>query len=168
MKIPPNSLLDVFNEMTLEIHATEKKFVKLFEQFYNLAFTEELRSSLSPERNELELHIDRLAQVLKSLKLRPHRISSSIDEALLTIGKDVCGYKKQQSKEKDVQILHVAKLITYHKISLYGSMEQMAKALKLDNTAKLLAQSLEENKNAGAYFTQIEQNILYPAVVKEI
>ena len=168
MKIPPNSLLDVFNEMTLEIHATEKKFVKLFEQFYNLAFTEELRSSLSPERNELELHIDRLAQVLKSLKLRPHRISSSIDEALLTIGKDVCGYKKQQSKEKDVQILHVAKLITYHKISLYGSMEQMAKALKLDNTAKLLAQSLEDNKNAGAYFTQIEQNILYPAVVKEI
>ena len=168
MKTPPNSLLDVFNEMTLEIHASEKKFIKLFEQFSDLASTDELRSSLSPVRNELEQHIDRLAKILKSLKLRPHRNSSSINEALLALAKEVCGYKKQLSREKDVQILHVAKLITYHKMALYSSMEQMALALKLDAGEKLLAQTLEDNRNVGAYFTQIEQNILYPAVIKDI
>lgn len=166
MKTPPNSLSDVFNEMMLELHASEKKFIKLFEQFSDLALTDELRSSLSPTRNELEQHVERLAQVLGSLKLRPHRLSSTINEAFLALGKEVCGYKKQQSREKDVQILHVAKIITYHKLSLYGSLEQMAIALGKGDAAKLLEQTLEDNKNAGAYLTQIEQNILYPAVVK--
>jgi len=166
MKTPPNNLLEVFNETVLACYATEKKFIKLFEQFSDLALTDELRSCLSPARNELQQHIDRLAQVLKSLKLRPHRISTPSDEALLTLGKEVCGYKKQQSRYKDVQILHAAKLITYHKIALYGSMEQMAAALSMEDAASLLGQSMEDNRNAGAYFMQIEQNILYPAVVK--
>ena len=166
MKTPPNNLSEVLNEMLLTCHASEKKYTKLFEQFSELALTEELRACLSPARNELDQQIERLALILKSLKLRPHRISSATDEALLELGKEVCGYMKQQSVHKDAQILHVAKLITYQKIALYGSIELMARSLKMDETAVLIAQSLEESRNAGAYFSQIEQNILYPAVVK--
>lgn len=166
MKTPPNSLHDIFQETALACHASEKKFAKLFEQFSEFAFTEELRSCLSPARNEAELQIDRLSQILKWLKLRPSRISSPVEEVLLTLGKEVCGYKKQQSHFKDIQILHVAKLITYHKISLYGSMEQMALALKLNDAARLLGQSMAESRDSGSYFAQIEQNILYPAVTK--
>ncbi|WP_256004063.1 DUF892 family protein [Pedobacter deserti] len=164
MKTPPINLIDVFQEMVSACYASEKKYEKLFEQLSENAATDELKSCLSPTRNELAQHVDRLAQILKWLKLRPSRIMSNTDETLMAMAKEACGYKKQQSPHKDVQILQAAKLITFHKISLYGSMEKMAEALKMENAATLLAQSAEDNRNAGAYFTQIEQNILYPAV----
>jgi ferritin-like metal-binding protein YciE len=167
MKTPPNSLTDVLNELILTCYASEKKFSKVFKDFSEQALTEELRSCLSPARNELDQQEDRLAQILKSLKLRPHRISSPIEEVLITLGNEVCGYKKQQTRQKDVQIIHAAKLITYHKVSTYGSLVMLATSLNLGDIAKLLSQSYDEIKNAGAYFSQIEQNILYPAVIKE-
>lgn len=166
MKTPPNNLQELFKDLTLQIHASDKKYAKLFSQFSELAYIDELRSSLSPSRNTLEEQNDRLAQILKLLNLRPSRILTEMDETLLALGKEVCGYHKQQSSHKDVQILHTAKLITFHRISTGSSIENMAKSLGLDQISQLLTQSLTDNRNAAAYFMQIEQNILYPAVIK--
>ena len=166
MKTPPNNLQDIFKELVLQMHASEKRYMKLFSQFSELAYTDELRSCLSPSRNTLEEQTDRLAQVLKLLQLRPSRIITEMDETLLTLGKEVCGYQKQQSPHKDIQILYAAKLINYNRISTGSSIEQMSAALGLDQISPLLAQSLEDNRNAAVYFMQIEQNILYPAIVR--
>ena len=166
MKTPPNNLKDIFIESILQAHASSKKYAKLFEQFSELAYTDEIRSALAPSRNTLEEQTERLAQILKLLQLRPSRILNEMDETLLTKGKEVCGYQKQQSLHKDVQILLLSKLISYHKISIGSSIAEMSRVLGLDQISQLLTQSVSDDKNAAAYFLQIEQNILYPAVAK--
>lgn len=140
--------------------------MKLFEQFSELAYTDEIRSCLAPSRNTLEEQTDRLAQILKLLNLRPSRIIAEMDETLLTMGKEVCGYQKQQSLHKDVQILLLSKLISYHRISIGSSLAEQSRVLGFDQICQLLTQSVSDDKNTAAYFLQIEQNILYPAVAK--
>ena len=93
MKTPPNTLQETFEALLIQTLASEKKYVKLFAQFSDLAFTDQLSAALSPSRNELEQHVDRLLQILKHLNLRPSREGSSVDDALLDLGKEICGYK---------------------------------------------------------------------------
>lgn len=166
MKTPPNNLQEVLQNMLTETQASGIKYEKLFKEFSDLAHTDELRSCLSPDRNDMEEQNSRLLLCMQALQLRPSRIIADLDETLLAIGKEVCGYKKQQSFHKDIQILQSAKSICLQRVGSYSSMEQIANSLKLDKIESLLAASLEDSRNAVAYFIQIEQNILYPAVAK--
>jgi len=165
MKTPPNNLKDAFESLLNLTLAAELKYSKLFEQFSTFVETAELAAVLSPARNEFEQHIERLGRLCKHYKLRPVRECLEVDEVFLATGKEVCGYKKQLSKFKDSQILSTSKQITYHRIAIYSTLEAMATALDADEPG-LLKQTSAELRNTGAYFCQIEQNILYPGLAK--
>ncbi|RZM22524.1 MAG: DUF892 family protein [Pedobacter sp.] len=163
MKTPPNNLKDAFEALLIPSLAAELKYAKLFEQFSGLAVTAELGTVLSPARNEFDQQAERLRLLFKQLKLRPVRECLQVDEVFLAMGKEVCGYKKQQSLYKDIQIISLAKQITYHRIAIYSILDVMAGGLRADDVG-LLKQSCEEIRNSAGYFSQIEQNILYPAI----
>lgn len=166
MKTPPLYLNEVLSNTISELYATEKKYLKSFEQLAAAAHTDELRTALSPTGTEIETHISRLSQILDLLKLKPSRISTAIDEELLKMAKEVSGFKKQHSIIKDIQLLQCAKMIIHVKIAAYESLFLMASTRKIEAAATLLEQSLKDNKNNAAYLSQIEQNILYPQAVK--
>lgn len=163
MKTPPNNLKNAFDTLLVASLAAELKYAKLFEKFSAFAQTAELAAALSPARNEFEQQIERLRLLVKQLKLRKVRECGQVDEVFLAMGKDVFGYKKQLSLYKDIQIIGIAKQITYHRIANCSTLDAMAASLGSDN-AGLLKQSCEEIRNSAGYFYQIEQNILYPAI----
>ncbi|MES2827927.1 MAG: DUF892 family protein [Bacteroidota bacterium] len=163
MKTPPNNLKEAFETLLLPTQAAELKYAKLFEQFSTLSETSELAALLSVDRNEFGQHIDRLKMLFKQLGLRAVRECSELDENFLVLGKEICGYKKQRSGLKDVQILGLAKQITFHRLAVYGTLDAMASALGADEVG-LFKQTVEEIRSTGGYFSQIEQNILYPVL----
>lgn len=163
MKTPPISLKEVFEVMIIDSLAAELKYSKLFEQFSTLTATAELGTLLSPDKNEFDQQIERLKLIVKQLVLRAIRECSDVDEVFLKLGKDICGYKKQRSGFKDVQILALAKQITFHRIAVFGTLAAIAAELHVD-PAGLLNQTVEEIRNTAAYINQIEQNILYPSL----
>ncbi|MGY4384735.1 ferritin-like metal-binding protein YciE [Pedobacter sp. UYP24] len=166
MKTPPLNLLEVISNTVSELYATEKKYLKTFEQLADASHTDELRAALSPAGTEIENHISRLSQIMDLLKLKPSRISAEIGEELMKMAKEVSGFKKQQSVIKDIQLLQCAKMIILVKIGVYESLHFIASTRKMEAAALLLEQTLSDNKNTAAYLCQIEQNILYPQAAK--
>lgn len=162
MKTPPLKLEEIYNQTLSELLAAEKKYAKIFEQMASAAFIDELRKGISAEATEIDSHIDRLTQVISIQKLKVSRVTSAIDDELMKMSKEVCGFIKQQSVLKDIQILHCAKTILAYKIAAYESLYLMAKAIGKDHAFMLLEQSFKDNQNTYGYLTQISQNILYP------
>lgn len=166
MRTPPHNLSEIFNTQVIELHATEKKYLKVFEQLSNAAQTPELRAALSSEKSGQEDHVSRLLLVIDSLKLKHSRVSNSINEELLKLANEVAGYQKQQSIYKDIQILQLAKLIFSAKSCAYSSLQLIAENRGQNIAADIMAQSLADIRNNLAYLLQIEQNIVYPAAAK--
>jgi ferritin-like metal-binding protein YciE len=166
MKTPPLNLEELFRSQITELHATEKKLVKGFESLWTSSLTDELRSALSPERSDQLTHVERLAMILQSLKLKASRDSDTLSEVLLQQLSEVTGYKKQKDLFKDIQILHCLKNIYSIKIARYSSLQLIAEIIDMKPTAALLAQSLQDSRNNFAYLIQIEQNIIYPGASK--
>lgn len=163
MKTPPLTLKEVYLQTLSEVYAAEKKYMKCFQQMAEAAYTDELRSAISPEGTELENHLSRLSQIMEAMNLKTSRITASLDDELLVLGKEVCGFQKQQSVLKDIQILQTATQLVQIRIAAYESLYLMAMALKMDNASVLLEQCFKDYKNTVAYMSQIAQNIIYPA-----
>ncbi|RZM30006.1 MAG: DUF892 family protein [Pedobacter sp.] len=163
MKTPPLTLKEVFVQTLSEVYAAEKKYMKCFQQMAEAAYTDELRSGINPEGTELENHFSRLSQVMEIMSLKPSRITSSLDDELLVLGKEVSGFQKQKSVLKDIQILQGANQLMQIRIVAYESLYLMAAALKIEKGASLFEQCYKDYKNTVAYLSQIAQNIIYPA-----
>ncbi|TDQ08210.1 DUF892 family protein [Pedobacter metabolipauper] len=166
MKTPPLSLTEVFNKLLAERFAAEKKYIKSFTEMSDAVLTDELHKALSPEQTDQENHLSRLSLILESQKLKAGRITAVIDDELLKMSTEVCGFMKQKSIMKDIQILHCVQVIEQIKITNYDALYQIALELKLEQAAELLEQTLKDNKNTQAYLSQIAQNIIYPAANK--
>ncbi|TDO23928.1 DUF892 family protein [Pedobacter duraquae] len=163
MKTPPLTLNEVYLQTLSEVYAAEKKYMKCFQQMAEAAFTDELRSAINPEGTDLENHLSRLTQIMETANLKTSRITSALDDELLVMGKEICGFQKQQSVLKDIQILQVATQLVQIRIAAYEALYQMATALKIEKAAVLLEQCFKDYKNTVAYLSQIAQNIIYPA-----
>ena len=146
-------------------HAAELKYEKLFVRLSARSETDELRASLSADRNELAQQRRRTAQVMKSLKVPAKKELSGVDGALLENGKDIAGGKRNRgTRGSDVFILGLAKEITFLRIARLGTLVAICRELGSEPAAVLLEQSLSECRNTVAYFGQIEQNIIYPGI----
>lgn len=158
-----NDLNAIFARLLVQFYAAELKYAKLFMSLSALSMTEELRASLSADRNEFAQQTERTAQVMKLLKLPAAKELTEVDRALLESGKSVGGGKKKQgSLGRDVDILGLARQITYCRIAKLSSLIAMARELEMEPVVALMEQSCTECRNTAAYFGQIEQNILYP------
>ncbi|WP_316810665.1 DUF892 family protein [Pedobacter heparinus] len=167
MKTPPLNLNEIFQASITELCATEKKYLKVYEQLARAAMTPEISAALSPERTDLEQHTSRLTMIIEQEKLKASRIVNPVHEQLIDMSKDKSGFVKQKSLMKDIQILHWAKLITQVKINDYESLHSAALALKLDKATILLEQCVKDEANTYAYLLQIGRNIIYPAASGE-
>jgi len=163
-KIDVTNLNEVFKTCLSEQLAAEKKYMKALEKLPKVLLTDELKSAISPQATDIDSHLSRLTRAMEAVKQKPQAVISSVDEELLNTLKTVAG--KGASLLKDVQILHVLKLIFILKVSRYESLNQMAAALGHEEYAMLLEQCSKDNQNTFAYLNQVVQNVIYPEAQK--
>ena len=159
MKIDPADLTEIFKQMLADQYAAEKKSAKLVAAMAKKVTTAELRSAVSAEATDVESHISRLSRALSAVKQKPTSQLAAIDEEILKLLK-AAGAKGATIK-KDVQLLHLFKLLFNSKVARYESLYRMATALDFPEHALLLEQCSKDNQNTFAYLNQVEQNVIY-------
>jgi ferritin-like metal-binding protein YciE len=120
----------------------------------NAAQAEQLKSAFLNHRDETEGQIERLEQVFEMLEKPAEGKTCDAIEGMLAEGEQVIE-EYAGSDALDAGLLAAAQAVEHYEISRYGTLKVWANTLGLNEAAKLLDETLQEEKRTDQLLTQI-------------
>ena len=137
----------MFVETLKDVFFAEKEILRALPKMAREASSPELKDAFEMHREQTETHVERLQQVFDQID-KPARgktceaILGIIDEA-----KEVMdGFKGADAL--DAGLVAAAQAVEHYEIARYGTLKAWARRLGLDEAAKLLDQTLQEEIKA--------------------
>jgi len=152
------SLQDLFVEELRDLYSAENQILKAGPKVSKAVENEELKNALDQHLRITEKQVDRLERIFKKLGEKPTGKKCHGMEVLLEENKELLGEDAEQDVLEAGLIVGQQK-VEHYEIAGYGSVVTFAKLMGNDEFADLLAQSLEEEKQADKMLTQIAEQI---------
>jgi ferritin-like metal-binding protein YciE len=149
-----NPLEDLFTETLKDIYFAEKQILRALPKMAKEATSPELKEAFETHRDETENQVERLNQIFESMG-RPARgktceaIIGIIDEA-----KEVMDEFKGEDA-LDAGLAASAQTVEHYEIARYGTLKTWARQLGMDDAAKLLDQTLQEEIKTDKLLTDL-------------
>jgi ferritin-like metal-binding protein YciE len=151
------TLEDLFLETLKDMYSAEKQLVRALQKMSKAANSEELKEAFETHREETEGQIERIEQVFERLD-KPARaktceaIKGLVEEAN-EVAKDFKG-----SDALDAGLISAAQAVEHYEISRYGTLKAWASELGMRDVAKLLDQTLQEEKKTDQLLNQLAES----------
>jgi ferritin-like metal-binding protein YciE len=157
MAAKEKTLDDLFYETLKDIYYAEKTLVKALPRMAKAANSDELREAFENHLEETEGHVERLEQVFEEIE-KPARAKTceaikGLTEEAKEVMKDFKG-----NTALDAGLLASAQAVEHYEISRYGTLKAWAEVLGHRQAAKLLDQTLQEEKKADELLTEIAES----------
>jgi len=148
------NLEELFSETLKDIYFAEKQILRALPKMAKEAESPELKQAFETHRKQTEGHVERLNEVFEQLG-RPARgktcdaILGIIDEA-----KEIMEEFKG-AEALDAGLAASAQAVEHYEMARYGTLKTWAQQLGLNDAARLLDQTLQEEIKADRLLTQI-------------
>ena len=152
------SLQDLFVENLKDLYSAENQILKAGPRVSKAVENEDLKAALDEHLRITETQVERLERIFKDLGEKPTGKKCHGMEGLLDENKELLGEDAEQEVLEAGVIVGMQK-VEHYEIAGYGSAVTFAKLLGNDQAADLLAQTLEEEKQADRMLTQIAEQI---------
>lgn len=136
--------------------STETQIVKGLASMIEHAQDTQLKQAFQSHRQETEVQADRLRQMLTELTDDDDDKKDPITTALISSGTNIVS-ESSEGPVRDAGLLATAQKIEHYEIASYGSAREWARILGLSEHARLLEQTLSEEKHADSLLTSISQ-----------
>ena len=153
------TLDDLFLDTLKDIYFAEKKILTALPKMAKAAHSEELRAAFEKHLVETEGQIERLEQVFELLEKPARGKTCPAILGLVEEGQEVMKEFKK-SDAHDAGLLSGAQAVEHYEISRYGTLVAWAEQLGMTKAAKLLQQTLEEEKKTDAALTKLAETSL--------
>ncbi len=148
------NLEELFSEMLKDIYYAEKQILRALPKMAKEATSPELKKAFETHLQETEGQVDRLNQVFEQLG-RPARGKTC--EAIVGIieeAKEIMADFKG-AEALDAGLAASAQAVEHYEMARYGTLKTWAQQLGLNDAARLLDQTLQEEIKADRLLTQI-------------
>ena len=148
------NLEELFSETLKDIYFAEKQILRALPKMAKEAESPELKQAFETHREQTEGHVERLNEVFEQLG-RPARgktcdaILGIIDEA-----KEIMEEFKG-AEALDAGLASSAQAVEHYEIARYGTLKTWAQQLGLNEAAKLLDQTLQEEIATDKLLTKL-------------
>jgi ferritin-like metal-binding protein YciE len=158
MATTEKTLADAFYETLKDVYFAEKQSVKACKKSAKAAKASEVKDAFAKHAEESAGHVDRLVQVFEILG-KPARaktcdammgITAEMEEDLEEFGDTAAG---------DAVIIGCGQAIEHYEMARYGLLKTWATQLGMADAAKLLDQTLQEEKKADQILSQVAATI---------
>lgn len=167
-QVTDNRLEEFLVDELKDIYWAEKKLVKTLPKLQKAATSEELKEAFGSHLSETQGHVERLEKAFEMLGHRPQAKKCDAMEGITEEGSSVIEDTEEGTATRDVGLVMAGQKAEHYEIATYGGLIQIAKTLGHEDVAQLLAQTLEEEKNADQKLTGIaEGGINYEASGEE-
>jgi ferritin-like metal-binding protein YciE len=156
MSAKEKTLEDLFYETLKDIYFAEKQILKALPKMAKAVNSDDLRRAFEKHLGETEGHVERLEKVFDLID-RPARAKTC--DAILGIvdeGKEIME-EFGDSPALDAGLLAGAQAVEHYEISRYGTLRTWAAELGLNDAARLLDQTLAEEKKTDELLTKLAE-----------
>ena len=146
---------DLFVEQIQDLYDAEQRLVKALPKMAEASTNSELRSAFEDHLQQTQGHLQRLEQVFAELGQDPKKETCEAMKGLIKEGEEMMDI--EQTAVRDAALIGAANRVEHYEIAAYGTARTLAMYLKLGESATLLEQTLQEEKQADAKLTQIAE-----------
>lgn len=150
-------LEDFFIDGLKDIYWAEKALTKALPKMAKNATSQVLQQSLNDHLSETEGQIKRLEEVFELMGKKAQAVKCDAMDGLINEGNGILE-ETQPGAVRDAGIIAACQKIEHYEIATYGTLCAHAKTLGKDDAAKLLHETLEEEKNADLKLTEVAYN----------
>ena len=152
------SMDDLFLHVIQDIYYAEHQILKALPDMIEKATNRDLSAGLSGHLEETKKQIERLEQVFKKLGKEPEGADCPAIDGLIEEGDDIAGDVADKAV-LDAAIIGAAQGVEHYEIARYGTLKTWAGLLGLNDAAKLLDATLQEEKKTDELLTKIASKL---------
>ena len=139
-----------------DIYYAEQQITKALPKMIEQATNRDLSQGLKNHLEETNKQIERLDQVFKKLGKRPSGTDCPAIDGLIKEANQTSGEVEDKSV-LDAAIVANAQAVEHYEISRYGTLKAWAKKLSMNSAARLLDQTLAEEKKTDEALTKLAE-----------
>jgi ferritin-like metal-binding protein YciE len=147
---------DLFYGLLQDVYYAEKQLLRALPKMAKNAANPELEKALVTHRDETETQVQRLEQAFEMIDKRAKGKKCEAIIGLTEEGNEVIK-EAEDDDVRDAGIVGAAQAVEHYEIARYGTLCAWAKQLGKPEIARLLHQTLEEEKKADMLLTQIAE-----------
>jgi ferritin-like metal-binding protein YciE len=153
---------DLFYALMQDVYYAEKQLLKALKKMGKNATNEELQTAFNNHLEETQGQIERLDQAFEMFGKKARGKKCDAILGIIAEGDEVLE-EAEEDHVLDAGLIASGQAAEHYEIARYGTLIAWAKQLGKPQIARLLAQTLEEEKKADALLTRIAQAQVNPA-----
>lgn len=154
-----DSLKKLFIEELRDIYSAEKQLTKALPKMAKAASNEELSDGFTQHLEETEGQIERLEEIFEELGVKPTGKTCKAMKGLVEEGKEMME-EDGEDEVIDAGLVAAAQKVEHYEIASYGTVRTYATTLGLENIAKLLQETLDEEVATDEKLTQLATSVI--------
>ncbi len=151
------SLEDLFIDLLRDTYDAEKRILKALPKMAKNASDEELQTAFQEHEQQTEGHVRRLEQVFELFGQKARAKKCVAIEGLIEEGKELMEEDMEESV-LDAGLIAAAQKVEHYEIATYGTLRTWAQHLGRDDAARVLEQTLNEEKETDQKLTGLAES----------
>ncbi len=151
-------LKDLFVEELKDLYSAENQITKALPKMVKTASSPDLKQGFELHLEQTKGQIARLEQIFEELGESPKGKKCHGMEGLLEEGKELME-EDAEPEVLDAGLISAAQRVEHYEIAAYGTVKTYAELLGMSKAAKLLAETLNEEKDTDQKLTGLAGNI---------
>jgi ferritin-like metal-binding protein YciE len=143
-------------EELTDLRSAEEQLIEALPKMAKSATAKTLRIAFQKHLGETRTHVTRLNQALRALGEKPESKTCKGMQGLLKEGNSVMG-KTPEGALRDAVMITSAQKVEHYEMASYGTARTYAQVLGESDVARLLEQTLREEKAADVTLTRIAE-----------
>jgi ferritin-like metal-binding protein YciE len=150
-------LRELFHDTLKDIYFAEKKILSALPKMAKAAQAEDLKEAFEKHEEETQGQVERLERVFEEIDEAPRGKTCDAIMGIIEEGQEIMKeYKGMPAL--DAGLLAAAQAVEHYEISRYGSLKTWAAELGLTGAARLLEQTLAEEKKTDATLSKLAES----------
>jgi ferritin-like metal-binding protein YciE len=153
------SLHDLFIIEVQDLYDAERQLVEALPKMAKAANHPDLQAGFEDHLEETKGHVDRLAEIAKTLGFELKGKSCKGMEGLIKEGEEIIK-NSDESLIRDLALISAAQKVEHYEVSGYGTARTLAEAMDHDEAVELLEETKDEEEAADEKLTEIADQIM--------
>ncbi|MBN9118504.1 MAG: ferritin-like domain-containing protein [Planctomycetes bacterium] len=150
------TLTDLFHDQLQDAYSAETQLTKALPKMAKAAGSAELRAGFEQHLTETKNQLARLEKVCQQVGCKTGSNTCEAMEGLIEEGEEVMGLGLDTDAQ-DAGLIAAAQKVEHYEIALYGTLCSFAKQLGHQEAARILHETLDEEKKTDEKLTQLAE-----------
>jgi len=150
------TLTDLFHDQLQDAYSAETQLTKALPKMAKAATSADLRAGFEQHLAETKNQLARLEKVCEQVGCKTGSNTCEAMEGLIEEGDEVLGLGLDKDAQ-DAGLIAAAQKVEHYEIALYGTLCAFAKQLGHPDAARILHETLDEEKRTDEKLTQLAE-----------